>query len=159
MAYEFKRLSNVEALPEVPKGATVLAEVGGEIKRVPGSGLGGGGIKTAIIKDSFYDETVQMMQTEAPAPSPTSAAQMVNCINMTFEEAYETMANGEPLAAYGMLTTEAPVNLQGTAVFAGIAAFGVPCIILTFMLDSDFTITLFWTADGLLTEPPYAEEK
>lgn len=38
--------SEVEALDEVPEGATVLAEVGGQIKRVPavtgeGSGTGG----------------------------------------------------------------------------------------------------------------------
>ena len=43
MAYEFKKLSEVEALDAVPEGASVLAEVGGEIKRVPGEGLGGSG--------------------------------------------------------------------------------------------------------------------
>lgn len=41
MAYEFKKLSEVEALDAVPEGASVLAEVGGAIKRVPGEGLGG----------------------------------------------------------------------------------------------------------------------
>ena len=41
MAYEFKKLSELEALDAVPEGASVLAEVGGEIKRVPGEGLGG----------------------------------------------------------------------------------------------------------------------
>ncbi len=43
MAYEFKKLSEVEALENVPEEATVLAEVGGAIKRVPGEGLGGSG--------------------------------------------------------------------------------------------------------------------
>lgn len=42
MSYEFKKLSEVEALTEVPEGATVLAEVDGAIKRIPGNGLGGG---------------------------------------------------------------------------------------------------------------------
>ncbi len=43
MAYEFKKLSELEALDTVPEGASVLAEVGGVIKRVPGEGLGGSG--------------------------------------------------------------------------------------------------------------------
>lgn len=41
MSYEFKKLSEVEALTEVPEGAKVLAEANGQIVRVPGSGLGG----------------------------------------------------------------------------------------------------------------------
>ena len=36
MAYEFMSLAEVEALSEVPENATVLAEVGGSIKRIPG---------------------------------------------------------------------------------------------------------------------------
>lgn len=43
MAYEFKKLSELEALDAVPEGASVLAEVGGVIKRVPGEGLCGSG--------------------------------------------------------------------------------------------------------------------
>ena len=55
MSYEFKKLSEVAALTEVPEGAKVLAESNGQIVRVPGSGLGGsGGIKTAIIKSSDF---------------------------------------------------------------------------------------------------------
>lgn len=41
MSYGFKKLSEVAAMNEVPEGAKVLAEVNGEIRRVPGSGLGG----------------------------------------------------------------------------------------------------------------------
>ena len=40
MAYEFKRLADVELLDEVPEGCSVLAEVGGIEKRLPGEGLG-----------------------------------------------------------------------------------------------------------------------
>lgn len=42
MAYEFKKLGDVEALDEVPENANALIEVDGAIKRVPGSNLGGG---------------------------------------------------------------------------------------------------------------------
>lgn len=41
--YEFKKLSDVTLLDSVPSGATVLAEVDGAIRRVPGDGLGGSG--------------------------------------------------------------------------------------------------------------------
>lgn len=87
-----------EALEEVPEGATVLAEVNGEIKRVPGSGLGGAGIKTAIIKDSYYDNTLAGVQAAVSAEEVT-----YECINMTFEEAYETLANREPMSAMFMI--------------------------------------------------------
>lgn len=42
MAYEFTKLADVPALEEVPEGANAFIEVEGEIKRVPGDGLGGG---------------------------------------------------------------------------------------------------------------------
>lgn len=148
MSYEFKRLSDVEALPEVPEGATVLAEVNGAIKRIPGEGLGGAGIKTAIIKDSGYDNLLSGIMSAAPAP----VLYTYECLNMTFDEAYGTMASGEPLAVYGMLTSEGPVNTYGELMFAGTAT-GVPCIMVIF--DSVFASgELYWTADGLSTEEP-----
>ena len=39
---DFMKLSEVEALEEVPEGVKVLVEVDGAIKRAPGEGLGGG---------------------------------------------------------------------------------------------------------------------
>lgn len=39
---DFMKLSEVEALEEVPEGIKVLVEVDGAIKRAPGEGLGGG---------------------------------------------------------------------------------------------------------------------
>ena len=54
MAYEFKRLADVEALSEVPENATVLAEVNGAIKRVPGNGLGGNGNTIVIVQNPNY---------------------------------------------------------------------------------------------------------
>lgn len=69
MSYEFKKLSEVEALPEVPEGAKVLAEANGQIVRVPGSGLGGGTgdsnqpfvalVRGSGLVDSTYEEVVQ----------------------------------------------------------------------------------------------------
>lgn len=54
MAYEFKTLGSVEALAEVPENAHALVEVDGEIKRVPGGALGGGGDAWDIIICNEY---------------------------------------------------------------------------------------------------------
>ena len=160
MNYEFKKLADVEALPEVPEVATVFAEVNGEVKRIPSSGLGGV-IKTAIIKDSRYDDAISMMANGGgggPASAPMVAAGApefdFSCLNMTFEEAYETMAAGEPLDAKAMIVAEGPMVISAQAVaFGGVAIFGMPAIVLSASLNRD-SIYLFWTADGISTEPP-----
>lgn len=43
MAYEFKKLSEVESVDEFPEGAKVLIENNGNINRCAADGLGGGG--------------------------------------------------------------------------------------------------------------------
>ena len=149
MATEFKKLSEVAVLEEASETAHVLIEENAEIYRVPKTAVGGGnvgGIKTAIIRDSGYLNAIAGVSTMgAAAPAVT-----YECINMTFEEAYETMAKGEPLNVVGMLTgSREPMNIQGIVVFTGTAAFGVPCVVVEFE-----RITLFWTADGLSTSEP-----
>lgn len=149
MSYEFKKLADVDALDEVPEVATVLAEVEGEIKRIPSSGLGGI-VKTAIIKQSDYDDMVEFMAT--PQSNPTSVSPLntdgdptFSCLNMTFEEAYETMLAGEPLDAIVMLNPgDSPVVMHGMIVFCGVQMGGTPTIVI------DMTsLALFWTADGI----------
>jgi hypothetical protein len=153
--YTFKRLSDVEALAEVPEGANAFIEIDGKIKKVPGEGLGGaGGIKTAIIKSSDYDNMLAGVQTmSSAAPAITC-----ECINMTFEEAYQTMASGEPLNCTLMACfNPMPINVSGLCVFAGIL-FGQPIIMLSFSIIPDVddieVIKLYWTEDGLSTEMP-----
>ena len=145
MATEFKKLSEVTTLEEAAETAHVLIEENGEIYRVPKTAVGGG-IKTAIIRDSRYSNAIAGVSTMASA----APAVTYECINMTFEEAYETMAKGEPLNVVGMLKTERePANIQGLVVFTRTAKFGVPCIVVTFR-----NIELFWTADRLSTSEP-----
>lgn len=50
MAYDFKRLADVEELSEAPENAKALIEVDGDIKRAP---AGGGG--NAILEDLIFD--------------------------------------------------------------------------------------------------------
>lgn len=148
MAYEFKKLGEVEALEDVPDGANALIEVDGAIKRVPGTGLGGGGgIKTAIIKSSDYDNTLAGLQTTAQLPDPVT----YSCINMTFEEAYATMAAGEPLAVMMMLGNgNTTACMPCLAVFAGdVLIEGIPLIGIQPLTDDGDE--LYWTADGLST--------
>lgn len=157
MNYEFKKLADVEALPEVPEVATVFAEVNGEVKRIPSSGLGGV-VKTAIIKDSRYDDAIATMMNpgspgllDAVEPEVTVT---LSCLNMTFEEAYETMANGEPLDAKAMVVFNSPMVIPAQAItFVGIAAFGVPAIVFYALIDG-MNFNLFWTADGISPVPP-----
>lgn len=139
--YTFKKLSEVEALTEVPEGANAFIEVNGEIKRVSGDGLGGGGIKTAIIKSSDYDNALAGVQTAL------AGAVTFECINMTFEEAYETMMKGEPLAAHVMLVSN---SVFGTLP-ASMVAFDTS--INSFALATE-AVRLYWTADGISTEAP-----
>lgn len=155
MAYEFQKLSEVEALAEVPEGANALIEVNGDIKRVPGSGLGGAaGIKTAIIKDSEYDNMIAgMLNPSVPAEAVASSI-TYECLNMTFEEAYEIMSNSEPLQAVLMLAGQGTVNIYAFVAFLGVA-MGTPCIVIT---QEAVNVTLFWTPDGISTEQPSGDK-
>lgn len=142
---EFKKLSEVEQLTTAPEAATVLIEDGGEIKRVPKKEVGGAGIKTVIIKDSEYNNALAGVQSALVSVE-------YECINMTFEEAYQTMASGEPLSVLGEFTYDgAPMNLYGVIMFCGDAMFGIPCLSPAFDV---FNLQLFWTVDGLSTTAP-----
>lgn len=152
---EFTRLSDVTLVEETIDTANVLIEENGEIKRVPKTEVGGTGFPTAIIKSSDYDEAITAMLNPAE-PSSVKTADFTDevtfsCTNMTFEEAYEIMSNGEILNVIFMLYLETPCNVQGITMFSGIVGFGVPCILLIEMFEN---IRLFWSADGISTHPP-----
>ena len=154
MAKDFVKLSEVTVLEEVSDTASVLVEQNGEIYRAPKTQVGGaGGIKTAIIRDSGYLNAIAGLSTMIAKPEYT-----YECLNMTFEEAYETMANGELLSAIGMLTAEGAMNIQGSVGFGGTAMFGVPCLMINFTVGPAIVAQLYWTADGLSTEQPNQEK-
>ena len=75
---------------------------------------------------------------------------------MTFEEAYEAMANGEPLQAILMLAVDgtANININAFVIFLGVTT-GTPCIVIE---QEMLEITLFWTADGISVNPPPMDE-
>lgn len=141
-------LRETELVETPAEGATLFCiNPDGTVNRVSAANVGGsGGIKTAIIKDSGYDNAIAGVQSASyPTPKYT-----YECINMTFEEAYQLMASGEPLQVLGMVTGEGGMCEHGVPGFLG-TALGVPCIAIVWMLNS---LTLYWTADGLSTRSP-----
>ena len=142
MAYEFKKIAEVEALDKVPDGANALIEVNGEVKRVPGSGLGGGGIATAIIKSSDYDSAVSGVSTYAASGKPTAT---YSCINMTYEEARQIMTSGQPLAVMMMYNSGGPINRYVDGV-----AFTSSFIMVVYNNEH----RLYWTPDGITKTDP-----
>jgi hypothetical protein len=141
MAYEFQKLSEVEALAEVPEGANALIEVNGDIKRVPGSGLGGGAGKTLVIVDSNFTNGGVEERIAVPAVTYTA--------NMTLDEAMEALHNceltGGVLYAYVGIPVMATIYvIEDASVDAG-----MDCIVMY----SDAG-NLFWTADGISAEEP-----
>lgn len=137
---EMAKLAGVETLTEVPEGATVLAEVDGAIKRVPGAGLGSG-IKTAIIKASNYDNA---LSGAAPATADSEAPEVTySCINMTYEEAYEILSNGEPLNVVLMTVAEGLGIVNGVLIF--IPGSGIMAL---FIVNGPIA-QLMWTPSGI----------
>ena len=147
MSYEFKKLSEVAALTEVPEGAKVLAEANGQIVRVPGSGLGGsGGIKTAIIKSSNYDAMLDFISGKTSTP-PDFENVTFSCVNMTFREVYSAILAGEQVNIVGMFVPEG-------ATIQNVSFIVVPNRILMDMLLSVSGTTvryksLIWTESGI----------
>lgn len=95
--YDFRKLGDVEALESVPENANALVEVGGDIKRVPGSNLGGGGgIPTAILKldvgGSDGKSVASLRESRV-----SDAIYTATCDNMTFAEVKALMLAGEPV--------------------------------------------------------------
>lgn len=155
MDYTFTKLSEVESLPEVPEVATVIAEVDGEIKRIPSNGLGGAGIKTAVIKHVSYDDAINAViyggATESSIATVSDNDSGFSCINMTFEEVYEIMSLGEPLDIILMLADGGPTIVHAIGNFAGVQTFDMPAIVIFEPIND---LYLFWCAEGVLSEPP-----
>lgn len=94
MSYEFKKLSDVELLEEVPEGANALIEADGVICKVPGSNLGGGNsIPTAILKANLLDDSDSGAGPISDMPSDNSVYR-ATCENMTFEEVKAIFTSG-----------------------------------------------------------------
>lgn len=93
--YDFRKLGDVEALESVPENANALVEVGGDIKRVPGSNLGGGGVPTAILV--LGPDEASGVSVASLKEGRSSAIYTATCSNMTFADVKELMLAGKPV--------------------------------------------------------------
>lgn len=140
--YDFQKLADVELLEEVPEGASAFVEVDGAVKRVPGSGLGGGGVATAILRSSADAEGQNAESGIAVQNAESTYTQIpVTCDNMTYAQALAVLQAGEPLAV--MLYSGAE-GAWGTAIMVGITD-GYIC---PSFISGDDSMSLYWNADG-----------
>lgn len=79
MSYQFQPIGEVEKLDEVPETANAIVEVDGEIKRVPGSGLGGATERFDAIFTATYGSL------------PKAALTYTVTCNKSFEEVSKLM--------------------------------------------------------------------
>ena len=128
MAYDFQKLADVELLEEVPDGASAFVAVDGIVKRVPGSGLGGGGIATAILR----------MDIESN----------ITCDNYTYEQARAVLVAGNPLTAMILMSEN---NISGWGSCQGVALYD-NCIAMLFNINDGLSI--YWNADGFFDREP-----
>lgn len=151
---EFTKLADVTLVAETTDITNVFIEEDGEIKRVPKTEVGGTG--KVIIKSSEYDAAIQTMLSGGAAPSDLGSSDATyTCINMTFEEAYDALANGEYLDVVLMDTMgSTPItNISLLVAFGGIAFTGSPAIMLL-MPETNFgggyiSKQFMWTASGI----------
>lgn len=160
MAYEFMNLAEVEALPGVPENATVLAEVGGSIKRIPGEGLGGSGNNLVIVESSFTDFYANILD-----PKNTSSPAYTYTANMDFADALAAFRACELTNAVLYAFAEGPMFFNCVVADFGaamsVSATGtsepvqtIDCLGIMAEFAGDTYTILYWTADGISTEVP-----
>ncbi len=161
---EFKRLSDVTLVDKAQETANVLIEENGEIKRIAKTQVGGTGFPTAIIKSSDYNyiigemqvfpvsENVEVVSEKSEVETKDLAPyEIFECINMTFEEAYETLCNGEILDTIFMYNNnDIPTINHGMVALIPIGMFGEPAIGL---IIHDSVQPLLWTVNGISPMP------
>lgn len=140
MAYDFQKLADVELLEEVPDGASAFVAVDGTVKRVPGSGLGGGGgIATAIFR--FGSESNASTNAATMGAIPVNELP-ITCDNYTYEQARAVLEAGNPLTAMIFMSQN---NMSGWMSCSPIA-FSDNYI--SVMLIGGDGLTFYWNADG-----------
>lgn len=147
MAYDFQKLADVELLQEVPDGASAFVAVGGTVKRVPGSGLGGGGgIATAILR--FGSESNASTNAATMGVATPVNELPITCDNYTYEQARAVLEAGNPLTAMIFVSQN---NMSGWMSCSQIA-FSDNYISMMFTTGDG--LTAYWNADGFFDREP-----
>lgn len=141
MAYDFQKLADVELLEEVPDGASAFVAVDGTVKRVPGSGLGGGGgIATAILR--LASESNASTKAVTRASSIPVEKLSITCDNYTYAQARAVLEAGNPLTAMIFMSEN---NMSGwmSSLSVVLSDDGIA-------MEFGNEMTIYWTADGFL---------
>lgn len=147
MAYDFQKLADVELLEEVPDGASAFVAVNGDVKRVPGSGLGGGGgVATAILR--LNSESNASTKEVTYAVSTPVNEFPITCDNYTYEQARAVLEAGNPLTAMIFMSGN---NMSGWGSCSQVA-FSDNYIVMAFTIDKEQDI--YWNADGFFDRVP-----
>jgi hypothetical protein len=145
MAYEFKKISEVEIMNEVPSDATVLGVSGGQVVQMPSSGLGSGGDEQILF--GFGDKDYI---SEGP----------------TFEEMVQLLLNNPERLANAMLikSGNSRVQFYKLSRVSGCQDYdyNVPfveadCLSLSFMYDVYYETAYLWR-DGYAPDGPESGE-
>ena len=140
MAYDFQKLADVELLEEVPDGASAFVAVDGVVKRVPGSGLGGGGVATAILRfTSESNASTKAVTTEDARPVNKLP---ITCDNYTYAQARAVLESGNPITAMIFVSEN---NMLGWVSCLSVALYD-NCIAMVFITGKERDI--YWNADG-----------
>ena len=145
MAYDFQKLADVELLEEVPDGASAFVAVDGVVKRVPGSGLGGG-IATAILRFTSESNASEKAVTRG-AINPVNKLP-ITCDNYTYEQARAVLEAGNPLTAIVYVSVN---NMSGWASCSQIV---LSDNYISMMSTAGDGSTIYWNADGFFDREP-----
>ena len=146
MAYDFQRLADVELLEEVPDGASAFVAVDGVVKRVPGSGLGGGGVATAILRQSS-ENNASTNATTRIAINPVKKLP-ITCDNYTYAQARAVLEAGNPLTAMIFMSEG---NMSGWSRCLNIVLSDNYIAMMFITVEEQ---TFFWNADGFFDREP-----
>lgn len=147
MAYDFQKLADVELLEEVPDGASAFVAVDGTVKRVPGSGLGGGGgIATAILR--FGSESNASTNAATMKAIRPVSKLPITCDNYTYEQARAVLEAGNPL------TTMIFASQNNMSGWMSCSQISFSDNYISMMFVSGDGPTIYWNADGFFDGNP-----
>ena len=146
---EFKNLADVTKLEEVPEGASVLAATAdGNVVRVPGDGLGGGGgVGTIVITNNRVEAFLSMIASGDFDSGAIPEETVLFCKNMTFEEAYSGLASGKPMNALYIMSDDTVIYVPAVISFAGNLTGEE---VISFIVSvGEMNIMFAWTKSGI----------
>lgn len=165
--YKFKTPDDLELLVEVPETANAIVEVDGEMKRVPGSNLGGDSIPTAIFKLDAGDAASLSLNggvavasdTEDKARQTADPVYTATCENMTYDECKALLLAGELVRFRLCVNDGATVAINAMDISSGYANLGAAELIGAEFVSTLFLITggssekvtMYWLPNGTIT--------